>query len=326
MPRWKRVPLLTVLLMVIASGASSASERLPVPAGYQPHIWTLSSGRVDWTIGAIVAEGRAVCRTNRELDRSVAERGAAVEASRSASDLVKGVQIDRTGRFEDYKDSLVDVEIFLGKHTDARLDWSGELPRKECRAELTIPFWGASGLAGVIHEKYRARAMSAGRMPITHPRFDEPEPDDMIIIDARGLNLLPCLFPIVVTSDGRVLHDATIRKQVHGEVRPALRYIEASPKPAPTSSPASQPASMPADRGAIHLQAAGAGGLHRADIVIRRDDAARLAQDARAIRLLKDGRVYVVVDPAGAPTTMPVTTRPALPAELQARPKPSKPE
>lgn len=321
MPRWRRVPPLTVWLMVIASGASAASEPPEIPAGYRPHIWTLKHGEVDWTVGAIVAEGKAVCRTDRELDRSVAERGAAVEASRSASELVKGVQIDRTGRFDDFKDSLVDVEIFLGKYTDVRLDWTGKLPKTECRAEMIIPFWGASGLAGVIHEKYRARAMSAGRMPMTHPRFDEPEPGDMIIIDARGIDLLPCMFPIVVTSDGRVLYDATVREQVHGEVRPAVQYLEATPTPPTTTAPATQPASRPANSGAMHLKATGAGGLLRTDIVIRRDDAASLSQDARAIRLLKEGRVYVVVDPFKPATTAPVTTQQAAPMIPKDRPK-----
>lgn len=293
--------LVVFAVLVFAGAHAGAEETLRIPAGYRPHVWKLARGYVDWAEGAVVSEGQSTCRTDRAQDKAMAQKAALNNASVQATRICNGLQIDRHQRFEDLRDSDVHLDIVVGKHTNAAVEWTGEPPALVCRLHLVVPIWGEKGISSIVAEDQRVRAKSAARMAVAQPRVDDPPPKDAILIDARETPLLPCLFPIVIVPEGRVLYNFDTRQQVHGEVRPVVRYIEVDP----AAPPASQPGTQPSDEGPILVRALQAGGNYRTDIVLRRMDAARIANDARAVRLLKEGRVFVIVDPLRGPPPQP---------------------
>lgn len=314
MRRMNRCPVVIAVLVIVGAHAG-AEETVRIPRGYRPHVWKLPRGYIDWGEGAVVSEGQSTCRTDRGQDKTMAQKAALNNASVQATRICNGLQIDRHQRFEDLRDSEVHLDIVVGKHPNAAVEWMGEPPALVCRLHLVVPIWGENGISSIVVEDQRVRAKSAARMAVAQPRVDDPRADDVILIDARGIPLLACLFPIVVVPEGRVLYNFDTRQQVHGEVRPVVRYIEVDP-----SAPAtSQPGSQPADEGPILVRALQAGGNYRTDIVLRRMDAARIANDARAVRLLKEGRVFVIVDPLKGRPPQPASA-PAATSQMAAPP------
>lgn len=312
MQRLRQIPVFCAMVASIAAALPAAEVTPAVPKGYRPHIWSVDNGHIDWAEGVVVARGTAACRTDREQDKTLAQKAALNTGSLQATRIAHGLQIDRYQRFEDLKDSEVHLDIIVGKNQKAAVEWVGEPPAMVCRLHLVVPIWGERGIANIVADEQHTRAKAAARIPFPQPRIDEPPPDDAIFIDARGIDLLPCLFPIVIVPEGRVLYNFDTRQQVHGEIRPVVKYIEVDPSLTATTRPTTQPS----DEGPIFARAVQAGGNYHTDIVLRRTDAARISTDPRAVRLLKEGRVYVIVDPLKAATTQSATTQGASPARV----------
>lgn len=305
---------------------AASGQSAPIPPGYRPHVYTTAGGSIDWARGEIVAEGIGRAKSGRDQDRRMAERAAEVVAARNAALMALGLFMDRSNMLRDMKDGEVHLEAMLAGHEVTSLKWEDAANPPVCSVQLRLPMWGVKSVASLVFEQQRTWARASARMPLAPPRIGEPEADEVLIIDARGLNLLPCMFPIVVNSDGRVLYNFAGRSQVHGDILPVLHYVEVDPaamaaapktesnedmksedrattRPADRASPGL--AELPVGRNQIHVRAMKAGGTTRADIVLRRDDCKRLADSAQVTRLLKYGRVLVVVDPLPSDASLP---------------------
>ncbi len=220
--------LFSILILVggganIRAGGPDIGDSLP--SGLEPHLRGVSGGQVDWANGYIIAEGRGYAHGTTEQDRLMAQRAARVVAARNALAIALGLQIDDQGRFADVPGGEVRLRGVLKGHRTVSADWRPNATPPECRVKLKVPIWGAKGAASVVYTAQRSKAFAGRRrLSVTTTRRDVS--DRVLIIDARGTGLTPCLFPVVVNTDGAVVYDVgTITHRQAGLSSPA-RFAE----------------------------------------------------------------------------------------------------
>jgi hypothetical protein len=324
------------LSTAVRAGGPNGTKELP--AGFEPHREKLSGGYIDWTAGVIVAQGRGRAAGNSEQDRRMAERAAEVVAVRNALLVANDILVDADGRFQNVGEGEVRLRGVVKDQNTVSVTWAENVSPPECVAEISVPVWSAKGVASVIYERQKKKADAAGkRLQLT---LDEAKASGtVLVIDARGTGLRPCLFPTIVDAKDRVLYDLKTRGSRRRLNSPLVRYAETTlsfeqlqgPEPRaeadagvtppaclgddppaarpatqpvgrPTTQSAGPPTSQPAARASRlpAVKAIRASGKNQTDIVVADHDAEQLAGSARAAALLRSGRIIVVVDSARA--------------------------
>lgn len=289
--------LASVVHVATADDATSQPTRATtVPAGYRPHITSGPGGKIDWANGLLLVEGIGKARGTDEQQQKMAERAATVVAARNALSLAAGVQVNRYGRFSDLRDGTVQIEGMIKGHFAVAVNWDPKATPPTCKITLGVPMWGIKGLSAIVFEEERKRSRSAAHMPIVESDDARIGEGEFIVIDARGTQLRPCMFPIVINADGRVLYDVSVRSQYHGEILQTVRYVEVDPLSAPT--PATSKPSQSESSELHHFKIQPLSRLSRTDIVLGRGDVRTIARNPKLVSLLRAGRMLVVLDPA----------------------------
>jgi hypothetical protein len=286
-----------------ADPTTQPTSTTALPKGFKPHVTNVQSGKVDWGSGHLLVEGIGKSRGTDEQQQKMAERAATVVAARNALALAAGIQINRYGRFSDVRDGTVQIEGMLKGHLAVDVMWDPAAKPPSCTITLNVPLWGINGLSATVFEDERRRARSCAHFPIVDSQGTTTSDDECILIDCRGTQIEPCLFPIIINSDGKVLYDASVRRQFHGGILPTVRYVEIDrPK---ASGATTQPALETGDR--IHVfKSQAIRRSSKTDIVLGRGDVIRISKSVRLAELLRDGQVLVLLDPATeAQTTSP---------------------
>lgn len=216
--RKKRVGLL-VFVLVISLLFISGETTLTYEA----------EGEVDWERGVIVVEGFGVPPEDvtRGQGRLLAQRAAKADAYRNAAAFIEGVQVDSETVVEDYM-----VEDDVIKTRVEGLVRGGEFisieygPENICEVRLEVPLMaqeGSDGLDSFLERPARDRGEEEAIDDIEQylerddRAVDEPIDEDItdrervseytgVIIDARGLNVEPALYPQVFDSEGYPLY------------------------------------------------------------------------------------------------------------------------
>lgn len=280
-----------------ADPTTQPTSTTALPKGFRPHVTSVQGGRVDWASGHLLVEGIGKSRGTDEQQQQMAERAATVVAARNALALAAGIQINRHGRFSDVRDGTVQIEGLLKGHLAVNVKWDPAAKPPSCTITLSVPLWGIKGLSATVFEEERQRARSSAHMPIADSQGTKTSDDEYLLIDCRGTHIEPCLFPIIINSDGRVLYDASVRRQYHGGILPTVRYVELE------GQMSSGATSRPAIESDDHVHVFKSQVLKRSsktDIVLGRGDVIRIANNARLSELLRDGQVLVLLDPAAA--------------------------
>ena len=158
--------------------------------------------------------------------------------------------------------------------------------------------------------------------------------DFVLVIDARGHKVAPCLFPAVLSRHGQVLYDAASLPADLATQVPAVRYVETgerfeelrtlleaddleafqlaqytgqSPAP-PTSGPAAgtptttQAADQTRRRAKrrMAVRLADTTGQQKTQLVLTQEDAERLRRSPEAASALRNAQVLIVVDATAA--------------------------
>jgi hypothetical protein len=308
-------------------GLSLASADDPLPAGFQSHVVRDTSGDVDWTDGWIVATGEGMARAVGPQSQVQARRAATLIAARNALAASQDIPIDADGRIRDFPNGRLLIKGVIQGLEVAESEWHPEEKPARCRVTLRVPLWGVDSVSAVfqVQQLASAKRRTAPRIPLVEKRADVS--DAVLVIDARGLGLRPCLYPVVGDNTGRVLHDVVGVKGSRVKNRPVVRYVESDltykqlaagalsleatqrvrlavyqpQRKPPTSRPADRP---PRKRGKrrrrVVVKAAAATGKQGTQVVLTRADAERLANNPEGASLLREGKVIVVVDSAAA--------------------------
>ncbi len=222
--------VLNFLAMAVALSAclaGIAGADVLIPAGFKAHRRPAQGGKVDWGRGFLIAEGRSKAKGVTPQDRAMAARGAEVIAARNAIAIANGIPIDTNGRFGNVRDGVVHVNGVLRGQKRISVDWKPNRNPPECIVRLSIPMWGVKGVASVVYDAHRRAAGRAVARRYQLNRREMDVSDEVLVIDARGMGIEPCLFPAIVGDDGRVLYDVSVLDAA-GSMSAPVSYVETS--------------------------------------------------------------------------------------------------
>jgi hypothetical protein len=333
--------LLAGATLAAGQGATRGDEQpVLLTGGFAEHLAPVAGGRIDWTNGRILAEGIGYAKPDQQAPEQMAERAATIQAARNALAIANGIRLDATGRVADVRQGRVRIEGVVKGHEIVERHWDPDADPPACRVVLSVPLWGVKSMASVFArtQRVRVRRTITRRYVLTRETADVR--DTVIVLDARGVEIEPCLFPVVVDDSGQALYDVSTLDPRFAERAPTARYVRttmtferlralleragegncfvlaqyggarraaervARPKPRATQ-PASQPGRTRPPRRAkrrIAVKVQRAAGRGNTQLVLTKEDAERLRQSAEASTAFRKAQVLIVVDAPAAGT------------------------
>ncbi len=284
-----RIPLvLCSLLTVCCPAIAEGPDDMALPAGCVPHMQSVDGGEIDWGGGYIVAIGRGEARGTSDQDRHMARRAAEVVAARNVLAVACGVRVDADGCLADVQNGEVRLRGVLKGHKTISVDWRPNEQPPVCYVRMRAPLWGAKGAATIISDAMcaKARRATARRLPLAAASGALEEM--IVVIDARGVKVHPCMFPSVLMEDGAILYDVATITGRPADLAPTVRYVETKM----TFNELRADAQMPIRRG--HMDSGSS-----SELIFQ------------LCNLSTDPAVVLYGPPTSRPTTMPATTQPA---------------
>jgi hypothetical protein len=252
--------------MTIAALCGLAWAEEPPP----PDVWEVVGHgvRVDWTTLRLEVQGEA-WGTGAQTPQAV-EQLARREVEAVLRQAVGSVRVTSSARVAD----LV-ADEGLGEAIASRIE----------RWDVTVATYGTSGRVALTATLSLQDLLKPWTLQISTPGGERQEPDPSwptgLVVDARGLGVVPAYAPRIVDAAGTSLYAGELHEDRAVEVAP---YVF-------VSNPA-HPAAGVAGANPLRVQASDARG---SDLVISEADAAsRLAEIAAPV--LSRGAVVVVVD------------------------------
>lgn len=222
-----RNPLSLCLLLMFAGPAlAGGPDQEPLPPGCVAHMQAVEGGEIDWGGGYIVAIGRGEARGTSDQDRQMARRAAEVVAARNVLAVACGVRVDAEGCLADVRNGEVQLQGVVKGHEVISVDWRPAENPPVCFVRMRAPLWGAKGAASIVCDSMcaKARRDSARRLPLVASSSTTIE--EILIIDARGLRVEPCMFPRVILEDGAILYDVATITERRAVLAPPVRFVE----------------------------------------------------------------------------------------------------
>ena len=343
------VGALVLLTVAIQAEQPGHNDALVLTGGFQDHLEPVDTGRIDWANGYILAEGIGRVTGASEQERLMARRAGEVVAARNALAMAQGIRIDANGRVGQVRDGLVRVRGWLRGHKVVESHWLTGTDPPECKVTLRVPLWGVRGLSSLFLPSHRARLDRSASRRLALVVSTADVSDFVLVLDARGRGLSPCLFPEIFDADGKVLYDLRTLSEDVARRHPPARYVEsvldfeqlqaavesngriwfmlasAAPRDPPddtrigqqetTSQPTDKPSTAPSRRRAkrrMAVRVAEIAGAQKTQLVLTQEDAQRLRRSPDAAGALKNAQVLVVVDApaAGSEGRLPLSDFP----------------
>lgn len=305
-----------------------------ITAGFAAHVQHDAGGRIDWTAGYLLAEGKGFSKGEGKTDqqRLMARRAATLDAAANALAIAAGIDVDAGGRASGIANGRRRLEGCVKGHEVVSETWEPEAARPTFRITLRVPLWGVKSVGSLFHDQCRKRIARQRQPRLTLAIGTPDQAPAMIVIDARGTGLRPCLFPSVLADQGRTLYDVTTLTAKNAKAEPPVRYVEtkmsfeqiqAALQPDEIARPtahlaARQPEAKPSNaaddkpkketpkkqrkrrRRRHAVKAIRADGANKTKIVLTATDADKLRLDKTSAHLLRNAEVVVVVDSAAA--------------------------
>ena len=246
------------------------------------------AGQIDWEHRTVVAKGIGVPNPNMPAvtARPMAIQAARSDALRNALELVKGIQVTSTTTVENFMVSSdvirKEVSGYIRTFTeseprymdDKSIEITVTIPVDNQLAQAVLPENTGNANGGPVAKSPEMVASSAGFSGL--------------IIDARGLGVIPALAPKIYDEDG---------KEVYGSAYVSREFAIKWGMAGYAKTP--EQASLSKDRvGATPgvVKALKATGASKCDLVLSRKDAQSVQDAAKSMSFLSDCRVIIVVD------------------------------
>lgn len=237
-------------------------------------------GQVDWTNRTITATGSGapdLKAPNVAVARLGAERVAKLDALRNILEALKGVQID----------TAVTVEKELVTNSKMRARVQGivrnfKVLKTKYYSDGGVDLVVQVSLDGPLGSALVKPGEQAGNLPASGQA-----PGSGLIVDARGLKVIPALAPRILDEDGKVVYGADVLDQKIIEQKGVLAYYKNLAAARKSSRVGSKPMVVKALRLAANS---------KTDVVISNADAVKLRDPNSNLQFLAQGRVLLVTD------------------------------
>lgn len=282
----------------------TAAEPASVP-GFRDHIVQVEGGWIDWTNGYIYADGRGRARSTSPQQRLMAMRTAELVAARNALAIASGIPLGADGNSQAGRGVRWHLHGVVSGHRTVRADWLPRARPPQARVTLQVPLWEADGTGSISH-----RAQLARRQPTRERLIILSKPDVVeavarlnsekiaVVLDARGLEVVECLFPVVVDTCGRVLYDPTAIPMSASRSMPPVQYVRADTSPAQPGAPVNRAQAancFPRHDFVVRVRATSGG--QGTELIVNAEDAEEIARSPDAVAALQAARVLVAVGP-----------------------------
>ena len=204
-----------------ADQAATASSTTVIARGAGPAPGQTSASMVNWEDGYIEAVGMATVDTSRMVNRVQAElmakEGARAMAYARLAEVVNGVAVSSETLVEQCltTDQIARTQtqalIKGARILEETVTWEGNAPKGMCRLGLVLK--GERGVQAPMVE-WMLRTRSERNIPLFKPANPTvagfSASNTGIVIDARGMGLVPAMAPQILTDNGQLLYGATI--------------------------------------------------------------------------------------------------------------------
>jgi hypothetical protein len=229
MRRIRVIYFVLLLISYVAADRAAADETVvyqATTAGFRPHVLPHAAGQIDWTAGVIIAEGQGLATGVDAQAELMARRAAELDAARNALAIAAGVPVDARGAASTFANGRLLLEGCVKGHEIDEEHWLPTEVPPEYHVTLRVPLWGVKGVSAAFHAQHRRYRppRQRGRLPFVVDSADVS--DSVLVIDARGTGLQPCLFPTIVTDTGETLYDINAVSSEQAKVKPLARYVE----------------------------------------------------------------------------------------------------
>lgn len=270
---WRFVAALVVLVF---AGAVLAQEAGEVTEGDLK----VEHGQVNWTDKTITATGSGapdLKAPNVAVARLGAERVAKLDALRNILETLKGVRID----------SEVTVENEMVTNSKMRTKVQGVARRFKV---LKTKYYSDGGVDLIVEMSLDGQLAST-LVESGSKTADLPQKGDAkhsgLIINAKGLKVIPALAPKILDESGKVIYSAEFLARENLEERGVASYFKAMDAAKKCKRVGANPLVLKALK-----TAKGA----KTDVVLSNADAEKLKDPETNLKYLAEGRVILVVD------------------------------
>ncbi|HXI04310.1 MAG TPA: hypothetical protein VNI57_14155 [Candidatus Saccharimonadales bacterium] len=303
------VLLASITAWSLLAAAPGVAPEPAVPAGVQdpgiaattePLREEFPGGYIDWTSGAVSAWGTISSGERRGYQNSPQRRKVKAEAvarSRLAGILAE-VRVDSSHGSP--AEAAVDPNQLMRLAETAGITAKREGRSENPEVEVSVSLHGEKGLAGLLD----------GGTPGPGAGPDSGEPADGeggqaptgIVIDARGSEARPSLFPRLIGPDGTEIWSRQKAAGPSCREKGMASYARVSRAPVADDDVTERvkllrtPMYARAGSSPIRIQAVGAAGNPTTDILLDADGAAKLQSSPAGRRLLDDCRVLILLD------------------------------
>lgn len=245
-------------------------------------------GEIDWTAGRVIARGVGKATGASAQAVAMARRAARLVAARNAILLLSRLRIDPEGKTPDIRAGRITLEGVLKDFEETAMAYDPQ--QRTVSVTLSAPFYG---LRGVVRMTGVVTARRAEKWSWPKP-FIEDRPIDLIVIDAGETKFAPTMFPRIETAKGRRVLDSGQLPRRQLLRRPMMIYARKRSVPKALAARATPTIKV------LTVRASAAKGKAKGTLVLDEAALKTLSANADSQRLMREGRLVVLVRPAAA--------------------------
>ena len=273
------------LLLILAAGVLSSTAVVE----------QVGAGEIDWETGVIrvMGYGAAPRGLPGAVGRLLAQRAAKADAYRNALEVIEGVRVRSETLVENY--TVVSDEIRLsmqGFIKGGRFERVSFDMENTCEIMLVLPLGGEKGLSSLLFNTVQQLPTT----PTAPPVEILPRPTEItrrytgIVIDTRGLDVKPALYPQVFDVDGYLLYGPAMVSVDRDDFSTMVAYSRSLEKGLAMPRVGGNPLLLKA------ADAVRGNGGEATDIVLGREAAALFRQAVAGNDLLAKAAVVFIID------------------------------
>jgi hypothetical protein len=290
-------------------------NREELGAPMKNYVQKFPQGEINWGEGYIIAYGKGVI-SGKSTTEEQAERAAEVEAKARLLEMIQNIPLDERMRIGEDQRITFAMEGFVQEAEIVTESKTAGAVNVTVRA----PIRGIKGLAMTVYGYYTPEPPKPEtREPeplLPQTTIKEPEKFTGIVIDARGLQTNPAVFPKVSDTKRREIYTVKqvnrqdLEKRGMASFALVARDVNISQLfPFATVIPVNYSQTAPVKKGSLRqgdypyiAHATATSGDLKADLIISEEDAAKLRAIDLKTNALKECRVVIVISGAKQPS------------------------
>jgi hypothetical protein len=175
---------------------------------------TIGQGQIDWERGIIQVIGSGAITQNPGTSlakaKLMAQRAAKADAYRNGLEALEGVRVSSETVVRDFETESDEIRTSVqGYLKGGRFISTDYTSDGICEVVLELPLSGKSDFSRLLYESVKPR-ITVGPTPVPVQPNRTGISYTGIIIDTRGLEVKPALYPQVFDSDGFLLYGPTV--------------------------------------------------------------------------------------------------------------------